>query len=211
MNINLFTRITAVSLTAMLFSSLSNASIMFAFTESGGNVLMQSSGTLDTSNLLSVTPEGWGGAGIESNGVPDSDIMGDNSMGDVDVAFGFNAGTDFTPWIGNMFTNDIFGWSSTGTTQFTTYIMDPNRVPGIGISSADLIGDLWTSDVSWSKAGTLASFGMTIGTYTVSDVVTNESITIQIGDVSPVPEPTSLALLGLGLAGFGFSRKKKKT
>ncbi len=29
--------------------------------------------------------------------------------------------------------------------------------------------------------------------------------------ILPVPEPTSLALLGLGLAGFGFARKKKKS
>jgi hypothetical protein len=37
-----------------------------------------------------------------------------------------------------------------------------------------------------------------------------DDATFGLPDVSPVPEPVTLALVGLGLAGFGFARKKKQ-
>jgi hypothetical protein len=198
----------AAAVAALIMATPAQASVLFSFTESGGNVSMQTSGTLNTANLVRVTQAGWGGVGIESNASPESDIMGDTSMGSVDTAFGFHAGTDLSAWIGSMFTNGNFNWISSGTTQFTTYYMVfGNRTPGIGISVADMVGSLWTPDVSWTNAGTLAGLGLTAGTYAVADINTGESITIQIGQT--VPEPSILALFGLGLAGLAYSRKRK--
>ena len=65
-----------------------DAGVVFSFTESGGTVTMTSSGTLDTSNLVSLTSfGGWGGTGIENNSNPgDIDIMGGTSFGAIDTA-----------------------------------------------------------------------------------------------------------------------------
>lgn len=187
---------------ALLVSGVSRADIVFAFTQSGGNVEMQSSGTLDTANLVSVASGYWSLAGVETNNAPESDIMGDTTMGPLDTGFAFHDGTDLSAWIGGMFTNSNFGWEMGGTTQFATwYLLNDLRTPGISIAREDLLAGLWTPDVSWSKAGTFATLGLTEGIYAITDAVTGESITIRIGAVG-VPEPNPFALFGLGLVGL---------
>ncbi len=185
--------------------------VTFTFTESGGNVLMASSGSLNTSNLVTAALGGWGGTGIETNAPPESDIMGSTDAGDLTDAFGFNSGTDLSPWVGNLFVNSDFNWSRSGTTQFATYNRNNGqRTPGIGIGIEDLVGSVWTPNESWSQAGTFASLGLTPGSYMITDAVTGEFINIQVGSAAAVPEPGSLLLLALaGLPVVGLLRRRK--
>jgi hypothetical protein len=47
----------------------------------------------------------------------------------------------------------------------------------------------------------------------ITDAVTDESITIQIGNVAEIPEPASLALFGIGacMAGLGAASRRQRT
>lgn len=183
------------------------AGVTFEFTESGGNVLMQASGTLDTTKLVPGNFYGWGNTGTQNNAIGNGqDFMGANNFTAViGTGFVFHAGTDLQPWFGDMFTTEEFGWSYAGTTPFATYGADGggNILPGISLASSQIVGGVWTPDVSWSIAGTFASVGLTPGTYTITDAVTSESITIQIGARAAVPEPSSVVLLGIGAGVVG--------
>jgi len=210
-----FFKLLASSALLITVSAPSHAGIIFTFTESGANVVMNSSGVIDTTNLVpQLSVSGWGGAGIEENG--NHDIMGGTTVGGVDVSFGFNAGTDFSPWAsanGPWAANFFSTIVDSGVKGFTTYRFDGgSQLPGLGVESADIVDGFWSPDQNWTFANqTFASLGMFTGTYTVTDAVTAEFITFQVGPAqAQVPEPSTLLLAGLGLAGLGFARRKQR-
>ncbi|WP_457394469.1 hypothetical protein [Roseateles sp. P5_E1] len=203
----------AAILTASL-CSLANAGIVFTFTESGANVVMNSSGTIDTSKLvLQQGVSGWGGTGIEENG--NHDIMGGTAVGGVNMSFGFHAGTAFSAWSA---ANGPWAQSSFNTTVdaghkgFTTYVRPVStQLPGIGIEREDLEGTFWSPDQAWTfHNASFASLQMFAGTYTVTDAQTGEFITFQIGAAgNQLPEPDAAALVGLALLGAYAARRAK--
>ena len=207
-----FAPIAAAVLAASL-CSFANAGIVFTFTESGANVLMNSSGTIDTSKLvLQQSVSGWGGAGVEQNG--NHDIMGGTTVGAVNMSFGFHAGTDFSawsaangPWAASNFSTTV----DSGHKGFTTYIrITGPQLPGLGIEREDLDGTNWSPDQDWTfHNASFASLHMFAGTYTVTDAQTGEFITFQIGEAAQLPEPDAAGLVGLALIGAYVARRAK--
>lgn len=192
-------------------SGAASAQLIFHFQEVGGDVTMTPIGSIDTALLQPATAQSWGGVGIEANATPESDIMGDTTADDTDTGFGFSSGTDFSAWETDTapWTSDYFGWATTVTTPFSTYVTDPDRDPGLQVRASDLNAGHFEVNGSWIAASeTFASLSLVPGTYTVSDASTGAFITIQIGGViaqpaTPVPALSLWALILL-LAAFGW-------
>ncbi len=205
--------IALVGLCAWFGSAMSHGQLIFNFQEVGNDVVMTSSGTINTAGLVSVGPFGWVGVGIEENG--EYDVLGSSDIGLINLSFAFNPGTSYAAWataLGPWDTTDLGATILAGSRPFATYVLDnsTNEIfPGLGINSADMSGTSWTPDQSWQFSNqTFQSLQMRQGTYTVTDVVTGASITYLIG--SGIPEPTGGLVIAMAAAMIGAVVRRRQ-
>ncbi|SFI74040.1 VPLPA-CTERM sorting domain-containing protein [Celeribacter neptunius] len=213
---NLFAVMTALGL---VYGAAANA-IAFTFTEDLSGVTMTASGSIDVSGLVrNNRVNGWGGLGIQSYDA--TSILGNTTGGAVNATYQFHAGTDFSDFTGagRPYTQSHFSWSQSGdSSSFATYLWGRGHlVPGFSLHTSDLVGSVWSTDQSWFASGTsFASLGMTEGTYSITDSVSGENLSIVVARSLPavslpaVPLPASFPLLLGGLAAFGMLKRKKK-
>ena len=223
--------IASVTAIAVACVSAARAGVIFTFTEVGSDVVMTSSGSLDTSKLLSANwysgapngswaQGGWAGTGVESSddGI---DLMGSGSFlvsrSGPQKRFRFSAGTDISAIAnpGGPFSDSSYNpdWSVTyGTKSFVTYSgnIGVNMEAGIQVFAGDMVGALWTPDQTWiNTGGSFASLGLNVGSYSVSDASTGETITIEVAGGAAVPDGgATLALLSGALVGLGTFRRR---
>jgi len=215
MKIIKLTTIIGIGTTLVMFASQGYANVLFAFNEVGGTVTMTSSGSLDTTKLVpSTLPDGFNGTGFQDAG-KNIDIIGGTSFGSIDTLFGFNTGTDISAITnpgGPLLATDTSTAVPSGSKSFATYSGTTDNwvtlEAGIGVEGSDIIGGIWTPDQNWvwGPGASFASLGLNVGTYTVSDALTNESITLQV-----IPEPATLALVGIFGGGLLLVRRYAST
>jgi hypothetical protein len=170
----------------LLMVAPANAAYVITVTQSGGNVVVSGSGTLNLTALTVATTGSCGGG-----------HMGP-STGQLEVGQFMN--TPCTEY-------NISGPASFGGGGYSV----PNSGTGlmVGVFESELVTDssyvsgTQTSGTATWNSATFASLGLTPGTYvyTWGSGVNADSLTVQIGTgPAPTPAPGSLTLIGIGVA-----------
>jgi uncharacterized protein (TIGR03382 family) len=183
------------ALSALIVSTADAAFIVTAV-ESGGNVVVTGSGTIDTTGLTSVTPEGVGPTFFPSIAEV---LLGNKGFAEVEQYTGISGPTSFGSFNGNETPTSGSGDDVGISGNYSQILLPSNYVSGAELSDTD----------TWAGAR-FVSLGLTQGLYvytwgTGSDA---DSFTVEIG--SPVPEPAALAVFGLP-ALVGLLRRRRTT
>lgn len=111
------------------------------------------------------------------------------------------------------FSSGFFNWTVSGDNKsFTTYISNPVLTPGFGVVSSEVVGTVWSSNQVWTASNTtLATLGLNLGEYTITDAVSGEFVNIIVEQSVPqVPAPAAGLLLGSAIGLMGLRRMAKK-
>jgi hypothetical protein len=184
---------TAALLGFVALSSSAKAELVIDITQQGSNVVATGTGTVDTSDLTHVatgagTAAVFGSSGtlvINSGNFVAYTVSGPTSFGSV-------GGADASSSSGSVF--GLFG-------SFQQMILPTGYISGSFISGTDQFNNT-----------TIAGLDLTPGTYTYTFGTGQDadSVVVNIGNVSAVPEPSTWAMLILGFMGIGFMAYRRK-
>jgi hypothetical protein len=179
-----------------LMATESPAAVLFAFEETGGNVVGTLSGSL---NLIGNAP--WGQFGGVSQVVPSSGFLG-SSLSPI------SANTDAYTATGPQ------GFGSGGLTRGLGF-GDPfmiTSLPGtrfIGVPNGYASGSALSGSLVFQEAS-FATLGVDPGSYVYRLEGSPDTVTLRFGDsVAPIPVPAALPLL-LGALGLGFAALRRR-
>jgi hypothetical protein len=190
--------LTATLLGLAAVSTSAKAELVIDITQQGANVIATGFGTVDISDLTkgnSETPAG--GAvlgsvafvGVGSGGMYTmySSISGPTSFG--------GGGLNFA----SSTSGSIFGLNGS---SFGDFLFVP-----VGYTSGNFI-----SGTDEFDSNTISGLGLTPGTYTYTfgSGPDADSVVVNIGNVSAVPEPSTWAMMILGFCGVGFIAYRRK-
>jgi hypothetical protein len=161
----------------------------------GSDVVVTGSGSLDLSGLTSVAPKD---AIASVEGSTANLFIGPASAVSVDVYSGISGPSSFGSGL------NAFASSGTGPTTGVLGLTDFLDVPSGYVSGTAL------SDSSTYDNTTLASLGLTPGTYTYTWGTPDDSFVINIG-TTPLPAALPLFAGGLGMIGLLARGRKRKS
>ena len=190
-----FSRFVLPCMTAALVLSaaaIAHAGSIYAVTLApvGPNVVATGSGTIDLTGLTS-----FGSAFASPELYPAHGILGTGPSGTIDQYTGLSGPFSFGPG---------FGGFPISTSGGSVFLEDFGL--GIDVPQGYVSGTSLSSSATY--VGTIASLGLTPGTYTWTWNSGANSFVLQV-PVVPVPEPSSFPLVGIGLlGGLRLARKQ---
>ena len=188
------TRGLAIAFAAMFAAVTNNATaaLIFDVIESGGNVQMTMSGSINLSALGGSAGSFAGFSGYLASG------------GNIATA----GSTD-------LFNVSILTWTPFGTGGFGTWDASSGDAvalfsdPVLGLPLGYVSGGV-LSGTGTALGASFASLGFTPGSYdsVLTEGSFTDTVTVNIGPSSPVSEPATVLLLGLGLVALGARHRK---
>ena len=180
---------------AALSTTSAKAELVIDITQQGSNVVATGFGTLDTTDLTA------GG----NNPGPLTFVEGNLAA----INIGSGASTAFSSVSGpaSFGSGNFFSASSSSGSFFGISGSDGLLLVPQGYTSGSFLSGTDTFDST-----TIAGLGLTPGTYTYTwgTGPDADSLVVNIGSVSPVPEATTWAMMLLGFAGVGFMAYRKR-
>lgn len=179
-------------------STAANAAYMIQANEIGGNVVFSGSGSL---NLTALTPAYV----IAPNASFVAPTLGIAILGTPEAIQVFSGATGPT-----TFGTGMFVFANATSTSGSQVRLDPTSIAApLGYVSGSALG----SSTSTFANSTFASLGLAPGQYQWSwgQGSSSDTLTLQIGEVSAVPEPATwgFMLLGFGLMGAAMRHRRR--